>query len=131
MYIKHPSEHDRETGLHKPGDRRTIKRRHLIFYLRVWELNEDRPLGHVVDITPEGLMLISEEPMPVDQEYTLEVRLPDTEGALQPMRFRAVCRWSDNDINPTFFDSGFEFLDIHDEHIKTIRKLVEEYGFHD
>ena len=131
MYIKRPSEHNLEAKRHSPEDRRTIKRRHLIFYLRVWELEADRPLGHVVDITPEGLMLISEQPIAVGQEYALEIRLPDTEGALNPMRFRAVCRWSDNDINPSFYDSGFEFVEKRTEDIETIRTLVEAYGFHD
>ncbi len=131
MYMKHPSEHNRDISSHKQDDRRTIKRRHLIFYLRVWELDGDRPLGHVVDITPEGLMLISEQPVAVGQEFALEVRLPDTEGSLKPMRFRAVCRWSDNDINPAFYDSGFEFLQKRSEDIETLRTLVEAYGFHD
>jgi hypothetical protein len=131
MYMKRPSEHNLEANRHRPDDRRTIKRRHLIFYLRVWELEADRPLGHVVDITSEGLMLISEQPIPVGQEYALEVRLPDTEGAEIPMHFRAVCRWCDNDINPSFYDSGFEFLEKQPKDIATIRSLIEAYGFHD
>lgn len=131
MYIKRPSEHNLEVNRNSPEDRRTIKRRHLIFYLRVWELESDRPLGHVVDLTPEGLMLISEQPITTGQEYALEIRLPDTEGALQPMQFRAVCRWSDNDINPSFYDSGFEFVEKRPQDIDTIRSLIEAYGFHD
>jgi hypothetical protein len=131
MYIKHPSEHNREASRHKPDDRRTIKRRHLIFYLRAWEIGAERPLGHVVDISSEGMMLISEQPIKVGKEYTLEVRLPDTEGALQPMRFRAVCRWSDNDANSAFYDSGVEFLEKRPEDIETISALIENYGFQD
>jgi hypothetical protein len=131
MYIKRPRDHNREASRHRPDDRRTIKRRHLIFYLRVWELDGNRLLGHVVDITPEGLMLISEQPIATGQEYALEVRLPDTDGNLESMRFRAICRWSDNDVNSDFYDSGFEFLEKRPEDIETLRTLVEEYGFHD
>jgi hypothetical protein len=131
MYIKRPSEHARQADSHKPDDRRNIKRRHLIYYLRVWEVDADRPLGHVVDITSEGMMLISEQPIPVDQTYTLELRLPHAEGSPKPMRFRAICRWSDNDINPDFYDTGFEFLQQRPEDIETIRNLIEDYGFRD
>ena len=95
------------------------------------ESDREITFSQSVDITPEGLMLISEQPAAVGDAYTLEVRLPDTEGALQPMRFKAVCRWSDNDINADFYDSGFEFLDRRPEDIDTIRELVESYGFHD
>jgi hypothetical protein len=50
---------------------------------------------------------------------------------MSSLQFKAVCRWSDNDINPSFYDSGFEFLDNTPENIETISKLVEEYGFND
>ena len=130
MYIKRPSEHNRANSP-KPDDRRAIKRRHLIFYLRVWEPASDRLLGHVVDITSEGLMLISDQRIPTGREYQLEVRLPDTEGAPKPLRFKAACRWSDNDVNPAFYDSGFEFLEKTPEAIDTIKQMVEAYGFQD
>ena len=64
-----------------------------------------------MDITTDGLMLISEEPIAVGKEYRLEVRLPNTQGDLQAMCFKAVCRWSNNDANKSFFDSGFEILE--------------------
>lgn len=130
MYIKHPSQHDQENR-RKPLDRRTLKRRHLIFYLRVWEITDDRLLGHLVDITPEGLMLISERPIGIGQEFDLEIRFPDSEGELKPLRFRSICRWSDNDINPAFYDSGFEFLEKSPEEVETIQTIIETYGFQD
>lgn len=130
MYIKRPSEHNRENQP-KPSDRRTVKRRHLIFYLRVWEIPSDRLLGHVVDITPEGMMLISEQSIDTGREFELEVRLPDTEGELKPLRFRAICRWSDNDINTAFFDSGLEFLDRSPEDVESVKAIIEAYGFQD
>ncbi len=131
MYIKRPSEHNPETEGPSPGDRRTVKRRHLFFYLRVWELDADRALGHVVDINADGMMLISEQPLAIGREYALEVRPPDTEGRPTALRFSAICRWCDNDINPVFYDSGFEFLEQRPEDIETIRDLIEEYGFQD
>jgi c-di-GMP-binding flagellar brake protein YcgR len=130
MYIKRPSEHNLRNSA-KPDDRRTVKRRHLFFYLRVWQSDSNRLLGHLVDITPGGMMLVSEEPIAVGEEFKLEIRTPDTEGAMKPMQFTATCRWSDNDINSSFYDSGFEFLDNTPEDIETISKLVEEYGFND
>ena len=130
MYIKRPSEHNLRNSL-KPEDRRTIKRRHLIYYLRVWEITSDRLLGHVVDITPEGMMLISEQPIAIGEKYTLEIRTPDTEGAIEPLQFKAVCRWSDIDINPAFYDSGFEFLEKNPKDMESIIQMVDEYGFND
>lgn len=130
MYIKHPSQHNQETR-QKPSDRRTLKRRHLIYYLRVWEMFDDRLLGHLVDLTSEGMMLISERPIEIGREFELEIRFPDSEGELKPIGFRAVCRWSDNDINPAFYDSGFEFMEKTPEGLESIRTVIEHYGFQD
>lgn len=38
-------------------DGRTLKRRHLIFYLEVFNEDNDELLGHVVDITTKGIKL--------------------------------------------------------------------------
>ncbi|MCU7904648.1 MAG: PilZ domain-containing protein [Candidatus Thiodiazotropha sp. (ex Epidulcina cf. delphinae)] len=130
MYIKRPSQHNRENSL-RPEDRRTIKRRHLIYYLRVWEVDKNVPLGHVVDITTEGMMLISDKPIPMGEALSLEIRLPDTEGALTPLSFRAVCRWSDKDINTAFYDSGLAFVEKTPEKIENLQQMIEEYGFND
>jgi hypothetical protein len=44
-------------------EKRKLKRRHLIYYLRVFEKNTDTLLGYLVDITPEGIMIMSESPV--------------------------------------------------------------------
>jgi hypothetical protein len=130
MYIKRPSQHNQQIPVH-PSDRRAIKRRHLIYYLRVWQVDENIALGHVVDINTEGMMLISDKPVSTGEEMHLELRLPDAEGELKPLRFKAICRWSDNDINSAFYDSGFEFIDKSEKALETLTKLIEEYGFND
>ncbi|MES9993072.1 MAG: PilZ domain-containing protein [Candidatus Thiodiazotropha sp.] len=130
MYIKKPSQHNRENAPH-PTDRRNIKRRHLIYYLRVWQPDHNVPLGHVVDINTEGLMLISEKAVPTGEKMQLEIRLPDSQGDLKPIAFKAICRWSDKDINTAFYDSGFEFIDKSPEAVKTLQSMIEDYGFMD
>jgi hypothetical protein len=130
MYIKRPSQHNQETDPH-PSDRRTIKRHHLIYYLRVWQIDTNAAMGHVVDINSEGMMLISESPVKTGEEMELELRLPDSEGELKPMHFKAICRWSAKDINSTFYDSGFEFTDKSTQAVETLYKMIEAYGFTD
>ena len=61
------------------NDRRGIKRRHLIFHLRVFDRETGEKLGHVVDISAEGMMLVSESAIDVDRDYKLQMRLPDEE----------------------------------------------------
>ncbi|MGD8911111.1 MAG: PilZ domain-containing protein [Candidatus Thiodiazotropha sp.] len=128
--MKRPNQHNQENTPH-PSDRRTIKRRHLIYYLRVWEIDENTELGHLVDINTEGMMLISEKPVKTGETLHLELRLPDGEGELKPMRFKAICRWSDKDINTAFYDSGFEFTEKSAQAVAMLQKMIEAYGFTD
>ena len=45
-------------------DQRKLKRRHLIYYLRVFDAESGDVLGHIIDIHTEGFLLISEHPIP-------------------------------------------------------------------
>ncbi|MEM7209466.1 MAG: PilZ domain-containing protein [Pseudomonadota bacterium] len=113
------------------NDRREIKRRHLIFHLRVFDRITNEKLGHIVDISPEGMMLVSEEPIPVDQNFQLRMHLPNHEDAIEPHDFEARSCWSNNDINPMFYDTGFHVIQATSEHIQLVKRLVDDYGFRD
>lgn len=122
--------YERSTMNSKLNDeRRGILRRHLIYYLRVWDLQTNELLGHIVDITTDGVMLISEKEIAVDKRYDLEIRWHNPEDEFQKIRFRAQSRWSSNDVNPDFYDTGFELLDPSEEVLEPIRQMIMEYGF--
>jgi len=110
-------------------DRRTTKRRHLIYYLRVWDLKTEQLLGHIVDINTGGFMLISEKQIEPDQTFELEIRWNTPDKEELRIQFQAISRWSTNDVNPAFFDSGFELIGAVEEVLEPIREMITEYGF--
>ena len=112
-------------------ERRAFLRRHLIYYLRVWDTATDKQIGHVVDINIDGLMLISEKPIETGKEFELEIRSHDMEGAPNIIRFRAVSRWSNNDVNNAFYDTGFQLIDPTEEILDPIRDMIQQYVFGD
>ncbi len=113
------------------SERRTTKRRHLIYYLQVWDIVDGVLLGHVADISPDGVMLISERPIQLGRQFELEIRRQAPEQALTRVRFPAMSRWCRNDVNDDFYDIGFELLDQSSELLITIQTLIKEHGFHD
>jgi len=115
----------------KGAERRTVLRRHLIYYLRVWDVKEDQLLGHIVDINTDGLMLISEKPIPTKQAFELEIRWSTPDGDTQKLTFKAQSRWSNNDINAAFYDTGFQLIDPDDDVLDPIKEMISEYGFGD
>ncbi len=110
-------------------EKRRVKRRHLIYYLRVFEKNTDQPIGHMVDISTEGMMLISEDPIKTDHVFELRMVLPvEIEGSREIIFF-AKSKWCGEDENPDFYNTGFQLINLSPEHIKVIEYLVQKFCF--
>jgi len=86
-------------------------------------------LGYLLNITPDGAMILSEKPLEVDWEVVLHIELPEGLSELRELVIPARSRWCQPDINPEFYDTGFVFLTTTEEYTEIILKLVEEYGF--
>ncbi len=114
-----------------PNDRRRLKRRHVIFYSRVFDRNTGALLGHLMDITVEGLMLISDSPLDAGTNYHLRMDLPEDVKAKPYLSFDAICLWSRPDINPAFYNAGFKVLNMTQDDIDLVENMIDEYGFRD
>jgi hypothetical protein len=110
---------------------RKLKRRHLIYYLRVFDKGSGIEIGHLVDVTKEGMMLISERPLATGQTMDLYMLLPQEIFGREELGFQAQCMWSRPDINPSFFDSGLRLTGVDDKDKECIEDLIVQYGFRD
>jgi len=109
--------------------KRKLKRRHLIYYLRVFEKKADQLIGHMVDISSGGMMLISEDPIKTGMVFDLRMVLPvELEGSRE-ITFSAESMWCRADENPDFYNTGFQWINPSSEHIKTIDHLVQKFCF--
>ena len=112
-------------------DRRGIKRRHLIYYLRVFDRKTMQVIGHLVDITAAGLMLIIESAIQPNVTFDLRLDLPRDILAKVHLDFRAQSLWSKPDVNPDFYVTGFKFLNVEPGDVEVISHLIDEFGFRD
>ena len=110
---------------------RKLQRRHLIYYLRVFNRNTGALIGHLVDLTREGLMLISEGPQAAETGLPLRMALPEEIFGRAQLDFEARCMWSRRDINPSFFVSGYKISQIAPHDMESLEGLITEYGFRD
>jgi hypothetical protein len=97
----------------------------------VFDRNTNKLIGHLVDINPAGIMLISEEPIPVNQIFHFKMLLPSRIGGREEWHFDAESRWCDRDINPEFYDTGFQLAVIEKKDLKVIEDLIQGFGFKD
>jgi hypothetical protein len=112
-------------------DKRKLKRRHLIYYLRVFNRLNNELLGHLVDLTSEGIMIIGERLLPAEMDYQLHMTLPEEIMGKNKVDFDAHAIWSRKDVDPSFFGTGFRMIHIDPDDVALIQKLIEDFGFLD
>ncbi len=113
------------------SDRRILHRRHLIYYLKVFDRETDNLLGHLVDITEEGIMIVSETPFEEGKTLKMKMLLPREIEDKEEIEFDARSMWCRKDVNPSLYGVGFkfEYVDVLSRQI--IFELIHEFGFSD
>ncbi len=114
-----------------PQDRRKTKRRFLMFYARIFDRRTGRQIGYIADLTPEGMMIVSENPIPVGETYLLRMDLPEDLSARPSLDFQARSIWNKPDIDPDYIATGLQLLNVGEQDVAIIKKIVESYGFRD
>lgn len=109
-------------------DRRKFTRRHLIFYLRIFDEN-DILLGYLLDISEGGILMMSENEIPEGKQLKLKLKLPKEINEGDSVQFVAVVKRITKDLNENFFDIGFQILEKDKKYSEIIHKLVEFCGF--
>jgi hypothetical protein len=112
-------------------EKRKISRRFLLYYMRVYDAATRQQIGNLVDITPRGIMVVSEHPLPEGQTIRLRVELTDEVSEKPFMEFSALSKWCEPDVIPNMYNTGFEILDITPEDSKITRHIIEKFGFRD
>lgn len=120
-----------QAGEQQRVEMRQVERRHLVFYLRVFDGMSTDVIGHIVDISAKGVMLISDAPIAVGESFRLRMRLPSRIANKDELIFSATSRWCKQDINPDFYITGFEIFDVEEEITKYILCLIDDFGFKD
>jgi len=112
-------------------DRRKFRRRYLMYYSRVFDRENGSVLGYIVDVTPEGAMIISEEPVSAGKVYQFRMDLPEDISERSFVDFTAESVWCKKDIDPNFYNTGLRISDLSDEDRSLIQNMIQEYGFRD
>ena len=111
-------------------DRRTINRKYLAVYSRVFDRNTARVLGYLADLSQKGTMIISDNPMPEKAAFSLRFDLPDPPlFSANHLDIEATVAWSSPDIDPSFFNVGFEFTSVSALQSRILDEMMEAYEF--
>jgi hypothetical protein len=103
------------------------ERTHLIYRLRVFNAKTGKLLGHMTDITPEGMMLIGEKAVKPKKELTLRMDLPRNVMESGHLTFEAVSKWCRKDSSGDFYAMGFQIKSISPEGLAVVRTLIRDF----
>jgi len=110
-------------------DKRQADRWYLVFYLRVFDGMSSKILGHLIDISKKGIMLICDKPVEVNEEYRLRMRLPNQMKDREEIIFSATSKWCKRDTNPDFYLAGFQISDLDPTARGLLNNLIKDFSY--
>ncbi|MCP4572999.1 MAG: PilZ domain-containing protein [bacterium] len=69
-------------------------------------------IGRVVDITADGMMLVSSTGFNLGDIFELRINLPVMVHYRSDVDVRAEVMWSGPDTNPQYYKAGFKFVSL-------------------
>ena len=112
-------------------DRRKSNRRFMLYYMPVYDNVTMHQVGNLVDITPQGIMIVSEHPIAEAREISMRLELTGDVASKSYMEFHVRSKWCRQDISPNLYSIGFVILDMAPEDVEIVQRIVETYGFRD
>lgn len=112
------------------NERRKETRKPLMAYTQVFDLYGGRLLGVLGDLTTLGVMVIGDKPIDAGELITLALELPELpEIEAARILFPSRVAWCEQDISPTYFNIGFEFLEVKPEQASIVEIIIKNYEF--
>lgn len=91
-------------------DERKLTRKTLSYFIDVYNEQEDIPVGLLVDISDEGMMINFRQELAIGECYNLAVPCEDKRGA-EKVPFKAQSIWCKKIGEGGNYDVGFKLLD--------------------
>ena len=113
----------------KIREKRTIKRHHLSYYLKVYNRKTGKPIGYVVNISTEGLRLVSHIPLLTHSVFQFRIKLPREIKGERNIDFDALSCWCRPDVSPDCFDTGFKIVEAPESLLNLVEGLTQYFSF--
>jgi hypothetical protein len=96
--------------------------------LEIYDQVTGNMLGRIVNISAEGFMLLSQEPMLSGTLYQLDLVDPSSKEQQSQVKFSAEAVWSTEASHPESYWSGFRITEISNDDVLYIDRLIIEWN---
>ena len=108
-------------------NRRGRLRKHLIYYLRVVDMETDQPIGDARNISKNGIMLICHQPIEANAVLRLRMILPEKIQGRESFEFYAETKWWEKGVLPNAYHVGLELKDVTRDNLCLIEYMHEHF----
>ena len=96
----------------------------------VYDHNANMLLGYLGDLTLKGALMVSEEPVMINQIFNLGIEFRITsEIPANRMIISAQVAWCKQEEHRTYYNTGMEFLGMAEKNKETIEAILKKYQF--
>jgi hypothetical protein len=82
-------------------------------------------IGHVVDISSTGMLIITREKIEKGTTLNLRVELPDNVSGMESMSISARCVRQQESESGEYYYGGFDFIDMKPKYVEALRMIFE------
>jgi hypothetical protein len=110
-------------------ERRKLKRWIISYYLSIVDNKTQQVIGHLVDLSPAGLLMDSKIPIPINQTFYLRLDFMEDINGSASLQITARSIWCRQDeIQPMVYNAGFEISALSAADLETVNLIVKKYG---
>ncbi|MBU0982742.1 MAG: PilZ domain-containing protein [candidate division Zixibacteria bacterium] len=119
-------------------EKRSLKRKYAREQIPVYDLITEQEVGRLVNLSTDGMQLITEEPVRTGSLCQFIVTLPALpDDPTMPFNvdvneevvLDARSVWCRKENNPDYYDAGFELMDMTSDEVRTIETALEDAMF--
>jgi c-di-GMP-binding flagellar brake protein YcgR len=96
--------------------------------VNVLDMETGKSLGRVVDITADGMMLVTNDAVANGHRVSVRVILPVMVQARTDVQLEAEAVWCKQDSNPSYFKVGFRFLNLAGEDGFLLEDVMQKFN---
>ncbi len=109
------------------SERRALVRRETNDYFVAYKENSNEIIGRVLNLTPEGAMMISDDPIKVPSIHLCEMRLPDVIVGCRFLSFRVESCWCTQHERFEWYETGYKFIEISSNAKSIIKHIIGDW----
>lgn len=109
-------------------ERRKAIRRDLMVYTRVHDGISGTQVGNLLNITVGGAKVLSDKAIEPFTPMELHIELPEGIAEKSELVIPGISKWHQVDIDPDFYDVGFQFQEVDPIDQGIIEVFVDQYA---